>query len=347
MAIPTSRTPGAKASGTGAVTPALPANIAVGDIAILVATTIAAGTITITADGGQAWTAFTGSPIDVASGEKLYVWWRRHAAGNTAPTIAPGSDHICAGINAYAGCVPSGDPVNAAATGTETASDTTFSFTSGISTTLDDCICICICSTGADATSGQFTVMTNGNLSSLAERMDYCTNSGGGGGFAQDEGGLATAGAMGTWASTLSTATPKAYLAFALAPAPFAKSGSDNLTVSTPEGSTGLLGSLDRSDSAALSLTEAQQSLLAADRADSLAVSAADAAEVAGVLDRADALTLSLTEAQDSALSSDRSDTLAIGAGEAAALLSALERADEIALGAGAVRPAGRARCRR
>jgi hypothetical protein len=219
MAIPVSRTPGAKASGTtSAVSVPLPADIAAGDIAILVAETDPTGTVTITVTGGQAWTAFTGSPITVASGSKLYVWWRRHIAGNTAPSVQASVDHVCAGCNAYSGCIPSGNPVDVSETGTETASDTSFQFITTISTTGPDRLCVCICTSSADSNTGQFTVMTNANLSSMAEKMDYETTSGHGGGFAFDQGGLAVAGAMGTFAATLSAAWPKAYIAFALMP---------------------------------------------------------------------------------------------------------------------------------
>lgn len=219
MAIPVSRTPGAKANATtGAVSVPLPAAIQAGDIAILVAETDPTGTVTITVTGGGTWTAFTGSPITVASGSKLYVWWRRHAVGNTAPSVQASVDHVCAGCTAYSGCIASGDPVDVSETGTETASDTSFNFATTISTTGPDRICLCICTSSQDSNTGQFTVMTNGNLSNRAEKMDYETTSGHGGGFAFDEGGLAVAGAMGTFAATLSNAWPKAYIAFALKP---------------------------------------------------------------------------------------------------------------------------------
>ena len=219
MAIPVSRTPGAKASGTtSAVSVPLPADIVVGDIAILVAETDPTGTVTITVTGGGTWTAFAGTPVTVASGSRLYAWWRRHASGNTAPSVQANVDHVCAGCTAYGGCVSSGVPVHVSATGTEAASDTSFEFITGLTTTATDCICLCICTSSADSNTGQFTAMTNALLSSMAEKMDYETTSGHGGGFGFDQGGLATPGAMGTFAATLSAAWPKAYIAFALMP---------------------------------------------------------------------------------------------------------------------------------
>lgn len=212
---------GAEATGTGAVTPALPASMQSNDICVLVATTITAGTVTITATGSiTIWTAITGSPVDVTLGEKLYVWWGRWTSGTTGPTVTPGGDHIEAGIGAWRNCLGSGSPIDVSQTGTETVSDTTFSFATSISTTVNGAMCIAICTTGQDiATNGRFTTMTDGSLTSLAERIDYCTSSGSGGGFALDEGYKATTGVVGTWASTLLVASTKAYISFALKPA--------------------------------------------------------------------------------------------------------------------------------
>ena len=219
MALPVFRANSAKAAGTGAVTPALPTGVVADDIVILVATTIAGGSISITANGSIAtWTAVTGSPIDVASGEKLYVWWGRYSSGSTGPTVTPGGNHCCAATAAWSGCITTGDPVNNQATGTETTSDTSLSFATGISTSVNDCMVLLASSSGVDSNTAQHSAQANANLSGVVERADYQTNSGGGGGFELVEGGLATAGAIGTWTATLATASPKAYISFALKP---------------------------------------------------------------------------------------------------------------------------------
>ena len=98
-------------------------------------------------------------------------------------------------------------------------SDTTFNFTTGLTTTYNNEVCVCICSTGYDPTSDStsaFGTMTNGNLASISERMDNDVNEGGGGGFGLDHGTLIVNGAMGNYASTLAYASPKSYIAFAL-----------------------------------------------------------------------------------------------------------------------------------
>jgi hypothetical protein len=218
MAI-TRRTPSAKASGTGAVTPALPTGMSAGDVVLLVASTIAGGTCTITANGSvSTWTALSGSPIDVTGGEKLYVWWGVWSSGTTGPTVTPGSDHCCAATQAFGG-VDTTTPIHVSATGSETTSDTSFSFPTGLTTTLADCLCGCIATSGQDTNTGQVPVMTDANLTSLTLEFNYNTLSGGGGGFGFTTGSLATAGAVGTFACTYANASPKAYIAFALAPA--------------------------------------------------------------------------------------------------------------------------------
>ena len=211
---------GSKASGgTSEVQVPLPSNIAVGDICILVATTVPAATVTITNSGGGSWTALPGTPVNVMGGEKLYVWWRRHASGDSAPYVKASNDHVCAGIAAWRGCTATGSPIDVyPQTGTETWSDTSFGFATTVSTTVDGCMVIAICTSGADTNDAQFSGWANAQLSNVAERMDYFTNTTGGGGFGLAEGYKAFAGAVGTWSATLANASPKAYISFALKP---------------------------------------------------------------------------------------------------------------------------------
>ena len=217
MAI-TRRTPSAKAAGTGAVTPALPTGMSANDVVFLVASTIAGGTCTISANGSVGtWNVVTGSPINVASGEKLYVWWGVWTSGSTGPTVTPGSDHCCAATQAFGG-VDTTSPIGVNAIGTETSSDTSFSFATGITTTHDNSRCCCVATNGADSDTGQVPVMTNANLTGLTLEFNYETAQGGGGGFGFTSGARASAGAMGTFACTMGTASTKAYIAWELTP---------------------------------------------------------------------------------------------------------------------------------
>ena len=216
--IPTYRSAGTFTTGTGAVTPNLPSGMSANDIVILVASTIAGGSISITNNGSiSTWTAVTGSPINVTGGEMLYVWWGLWSSGTTGPTLTPGGDHCFAMTVAYYNCYEGGSPIDVSATGTEATSDTSFSFATGLTSTYNNELAIAVCSTGNDANSStEFTTMTNASLTSIAERMDNTKNTAGGGGFALDEGRLATAGSVGTWASTLTNASAKAYISFTL-----------------------------------------------------------------------------------------------------------------------------------
>jgi hypothetical protein len=190
------------------------------DIVILVASTITGGSITITTNGSiTAWTAVSGSPIDVASGEKLYVWWGRYSSGSTGVSITPGGDHIVGRTVAYSSCYAGGSPVDVAATGTEAGSDISFSFVTGLTTTYNNEMIIFACSTGYDPTSdstAQFGTWTGANLGTKTERMDNDVNEGGGGGFGLCQAPLVAAGAVGTVGATLANASPKSYIAFAL-----------------------------------------------------------------------------------------------------------------------------------
>ncbi|MEM2387177.1 MAG: hypothetical protein QXO50_04090 [Candidatus Bathyarchaeia archaeon] len=217
----TFRAVGTKASGgTTPVSVSLPTGVQVNDLLILVATTIAGGSVSITAAGGLTWTAIPGTPVDVTGGEKLYAWWARYVSGGTAPSVQASTDHVCAGIAAYYNVITSGNPIEVFQTGNETTSDASFEFVTTISTQGPGRMVVVICSSGADSNQAQFSAWANAQLSGVTERADYMTNSGGGGGFGLADGMKSTAGAVGTWTATLATATPKAYVTFALKPQP-------------------------------------------------------------------------------------------------------------------------------
>lgn len=210
----------AASGGASAQAIAAPAGLANGDLEIMVAGTIAGGSISITTAGGGAWTAMTGSPIDVTGGEKLYVWWRIFNSGTDSnPSITPGSDHVIGQRLAYAqGTFDSTTPFENVVTGTEATSDTSFSFAPGGSTTQGSRLVACVASTGVDSASAQVPVMTNAALGSLTSRMNSNTLSGGGGGFGYTDGTLNSPGSVGTFACTYANASPKAYISFAIRP---------------------------------------------------------------------------------------------------------------------------------
>ena len=218
MAVPSFVNAGTVDNGTtGTISPGLPASMAANDICILVASTIAGGSIAITTAGSIAtWNVVTGSPINVSSGEKLYVWWGVYSSGTTKPVLTPGSDHSIARIAAYRGANFI-SPMDVQATGTQTSSTTTFSFNTGLTTGFNNDLVLVAVSSGTDTTTAQFSnAFTNANLASINTRLDDQTSSGGGGGFALVEGSLVAKGLVGTWATTLVSASQQAYICFTL-----------------------------------------------------------------------------------------------------------------------------------
>src|SRR3990167_2641570 len=245
MAIPSFVNIGTKITdGTAPFTQVVgfPASPLANDIYAIIAATdnTAGGSITIDSAGSvSTWTAITGSQIGVASGEKLWVWWGRYSSGTTGPTVTSSADHLIAAIIAYRGADTGSTPIDNQATGSEATSDTSFSFATGISTGTNNCLCLVIYTSGADSNTGQSAgTPANSSLASVTLRAEYNTNAGGGGGFVIVEGGLATAGSMGTWTDTMGANTPKAYLTLALKEAVVTSTTSSSSTSSTTTSST-------------------------------------------------------------------------------------------------------------
>jgi hypothetical protein len=216
------RAAGAKAAGTtGQVTVGAPSGIATGDLEVLIATTIAGGSVSITDNGGSAWTALSASPKDVTLGEKLYIWWRIRQVGDGDPKITPGSDHSCACRLAYqADTFDADTPIEIDVASSETTSDKTFSWAPGTTPSENNCLIICVATSGYDSNTAQVPVMNNASLTGLASRANYETSSGGGGGFGVTEGLMAKAANVGTFACSMAQNTPKAYISFAIRPLP-------------------------------------------------------------------------------------------------------------------------------
>src|SRR3990167_9818615 len=217
------RAAGGKATdGTSpfSVVPALPAGMVADDIVILVAATEDTGTASINANGSIAtWTAITGSPVSVSGGKKLYVWWGRWASGTTGPTVTADTNMIIAATAAWSGCDTTSSVINTQETGSESTSDNSLSFATTVSTSVANCMVLLISNDDTDSNTAQHSSQANTNLGSIAERLDVNTNAGTpGGGFQITEGTLATAGAIGTWTTTLAANSAKAYLTLALQP---------------------------------------------------------------------------------------------------------------------------------
>ena len=217
--IPIYRSSGAKTASMTSAAVAAPSGVATGDLEILVTSTISGGSNSIANNGGSAWTAMTGSPVDAGDGEALYVWWRIRQAGDSDPVISLTSDHFCAARIAYTqGTFDTATPFEIETTGTEITSDTSFSWSPGTTTAGTNRVVLCIATSGFDSNNAQVAIMSNASLTGRALRVNYETSLGGGGGFGATEGTRSIAGGVGTFACTYAQASAKAYMSFAIRP---------------------------------------------------------------------------------------------------------------------------------
>jgi len=207
---------GSSDSGTGAVTPALPVGIVTNDILLLFAESNSGQAVTIVDSGGGLWSQVTGSPQD-STASRLTVFWSRYNGAQTAPTTNDPGDHIIASIAAWRGCITTGNPWDVTSSAVHNTSDTAVSIP-GATTTVANCLVVAIVGHGIDGAKVQVNSWANTSLSSLTERLDYSTSSGGGGGFGIAEGGKADAGAYNATTATLAAASTKGLMTIALRP---------------------------------------------------------------------------------------------------------------------------------
>jgi hypothetical protein len=161
----------------------------------------------------------TGSPSVQGVNTQLSVLWKRATASESAPTIAGPVDHGVTRMIAVRGCPTTGNPWNIAIPANSATSSTAASWPGGTTTTADCLMLECI-ATGADIGSVQFAAnITNGAYSNIVKQMDNWVITGGGGGIGLFSATMATAGATGASAGTLTTAATKAYMTIAMAPA--------------------------------------------------------------------------------------------------------------------------------
>jgi hypothetical protein len=209
---------GAVASGTTAITPALPASIAADDILVTVAecegvTTPGAYTLP------TSWAHITGSPVQEGTNTRLWVIWRRYDGVFTAPSLGDSGDHNVGRMIAIRGCPTSGNPWDVVASAVEATSDTSATWP-GVTTTVDDTLILEMIATGADIATAQLTTLTNGAYSSITKQMDNWMISGNGGGIGMFSGVKATKGATGQSTATITTASSKALMTLAMRPTP-------------------------------------------------------------------------------------------------------------------------------
>lgn len=106
------RAAGTSSSGTGNLTPGLPAGTATNDILVLLVNTNAAGTISAPSGYTEALSSPVATSTSVENGANLGVFWKRAGASEAAPTVTDPStaDGAVASILGFSGCVTTGNP---------------------------------------------------------------------------------------------------------------------------------------------------------------------------------------------------------------------------------------------
>lgn len=220
QAAPTFQAAGTAVSGTSFVNPAWPAH-QINDIALLFIES--AGTQAATLSTPAGFAAVTNSPQAVGTlpaGTQLTVFWARAtSAAMATPTVADPGNHVVAQILTYRGVIANGNPWDVTGGGTENVSDTSLSAT-GVTTTVADTLIVVAAAQGFDPPANPFlatfSAWANVNLTGIAERTDYASQSGNGGGFGVIDGVMAATGATGNTTATLANNFRKAFLTIAL-----------------------------------------------------------------------------------------------------------------------------------
>ncbi|MHB9070163.1 MAG: DNRLRE domain-containing protein [Sedimentisphaerales bacterium] len=222
-AVPTFVAAGAVTSGTGAITPVLPAGIATNDILLLFLET-SNQAISISNQNGGTWTQVTNSPqycgtAAGTTGARLAAFWSRYNGTQGAPTTSDSGDHQLGRMIAIRGAAVSGNPWDVTAGGVEAASDTSGSIPGATTTVTNTLVVTAIAASLPDLSSTtRFSVWTNANLTSVTERIDNSVTAGNGGGIGVATGVRAATGAYGNTAVTLVNAAYKGMMSIAIKP---------------------------------------------------------------------------------------------------------------------------------
>jgi len=210
---------GTAVSGSGDVSPALPAGLSADDILILLVET---ANQPVAAPAG--YSQVTNSPQGVgvagaATATALQMFWKRATGSESAPTVTGTTDHKVARLLAIRNCIAAGDPYEASVGDTLATASATVTVP-GL-TTLGARRLVLAASSRAndDASQAAFSNWLNGSLSSVTRRAEGGTTTGNGGGFGTATGVKDVAGATGVTTATISASAEQARIAIALKPA--------------------------------------------------------------------------------------------------------------------------------
>lgn len=219
MALPTYFGSGAFTVGAAAITPPFPVDTLENDIALLVCES---ENEAISLSAAQGFVEVTNSPQFAGTAatnpaNRIAVFWKRLAGGDTAPTMADSGNHNTAQIHVFRGVKTAGDPWNITAGGNDGGVNDTSGAVPGATTTVADCLVVLISGSSFNGTStAQFSGWTNADLANILERTDNTNTSGLGGGHGMATGEKAAAGAYGDTTVTLANTSFKGAMSIAL-----------------------------------------------------------------------------------------------------------------------------------
>ena len=219
MALPTYVAEGTIGASITTITPGLPAGIATDDILLLWTESQSGQATGISNENGGTWTKHVVQGVGSgAGGTSLGCFWSRYNGTQGDPTVGDSGDHTLGYIEAYRGCVTSGDPYEGLVIGSEETADTSLEVT-GSTTTGADRLVIVGTARENDNFNDHYSAWANADLANIVERSDRGTTQGNGGGLATVTGEKATSGTYTTTTATVAASVLDAFATFALIPA--------------------------------------------------------------------------------------------------------------------------------
>lgn len=124
---------------------------------------------------------------------------------------------------------------------------------------------------------------------------------------------------------------------YPFAPSAVSKTGSDTLSVTLTEGTTGLLAALSRADALSVTVQESASIAATLTASDTLGLTLQEQGTLLAILSRADTISVSIAEGYSLLVTTAVSDTLALTLGESSAsgLLVAVQVSDAVVIGLG------------
>lgn len=190
------------------------------------------GILVIEASGNSAaqtaptgWTSIADvRDVNTTAGSRFRAYWRRATSGAMGNvTTFTCLDHQMAVIFTFRGCIDSGSPVDASASGNKgfnsgDSASTTATLPS-VTTTVANALIVLLCGRPDDsASTTHFGTPTNANLTGISAGVEHGDTTGNGGGFVMAYGTKVSAGATGTTTMSKSASTTDTYIVIALAP---------------------------------------------------------------------------------------------------------------------------------